>query len=92
MSSRLLKASHLKKALRGVIMRAKQGYIKTKLHSRNQLMTRSHKNMNWRPLDKVMSARAAGEDRRAEHGNQEEKDTFIDFKLRSNHKYFLYRG
>ena len=59
MSSRLLKASHLMKVLRGVIMRAKQGYIKTKLHLRNQLMTRSHKNMNWRPLDKVMIARAA---------------------------------
>ena len=42
-------------------MRAIQGYIKTKLHLRNQLMTRSHKNMNWRPVDKVMSARAGGE-------------------------------
>ena len=41
-------------------MRAIQGYIKTKLHFKNQLMTRSHKNLNWRPLDKVMSAGAAG--------------------------------
>ena len=83
-------ASHFKKAWG--IMRAKQGYIKTKLHLRNQLMAKSHKNMIWRPVDKVMSARAAGErqeSRTWESGG--EKDTFIDFKLRSNHKYFWHR-